>query len=128
MFTNDYSDIVIDHFMCPRNAGVIRDINGEGKFGDPHCGDYLEIYIRVENELIQDISFLVKGCPAAIATSSMTTELVKGKTLKEALNLTEYDIINALGGLPEEKKHCSNLGVKALRDAIENYNKRNSIK
>ncbi len=79
----------------------------------------LDIYIKVKNNLIEDISFLVYGCPASIATSSMTTELAKGKTLEEALKITEDDIIKALGGLPENKKHCSNLGVKALRNAIE---------
>ncbi|MCM8710110.1 iron-sulfur cluster assembly scaffold protein [Clostridium sp. SYSU_GA19001] len=121
MFTDEYSDIVIEHFMCPRNAGVIKNFNGEGSNGDPKCGDSLNIYIRVENNLIEDISFLVYGCPASIATSSMTTVLAKGKTLDEALKITEDDIINALGGLPENKKHCSNLGVKALRNAINNY-------
>lgn len=121
MFLEDYTDIVIDHFMCPRNIGLIKDINAEGTSGDVSCGDSLNIYIRVENDTIEDISFLVYGCPASIATSSMTTELAKGKTLEEALLITEEDIIKALGGLPESKKHCSNLGVKALRNAIGNY-------
>ncbi len=124
MIWEDYTDIVLDHFMCPRNAGVINDANGEGKFGDPDCGDALEIYIRVKNNLIDDISFLVFGCPASVATSSMVTVLVKGKTLEEALKITEDDIIQALGGLPENKKHCSNLGVKALKNAIEDYYKK----
>ena len=124
MFTEDYTDAVIDHFMCPRNVGIINNANGEGANGDPQCGDYLDIYIRVENNLIEDISFLVQGCPASIATSSMATELAKGKTLEEALKITEDDIIEALGGLPENKKHCSNLGVKALRNAIEDYYKK----
>lgn len=121
MFTDEYSSIVIDHFMCPRNAGIIKNFNAEGANGDPKCGDYLNIYIRVENNIIADISFLVFGCPASIATSSMTTVLTKGKTLEDALNITEDDIIEALGGLPENKKHCSNLGVNALRNAINNY-------
>ena len=121
MFTEDYSDIVIEHFMCPRNVGIINNPNGEGSNGDPQCGDYLDIYIRVENNVIEDISFLVQGCPASIATSSMATEIAKGKTLEEALKITEDDIVEALGGLPENKKHCSNLGVRALRDAIEDY-------
>ena len=124
MFTEDYSDIVIEHFMCPRNVGILQDSNGEGSNGDPQCGDFLDIYVRVENNSIEDISFLVQGCPASIATSSMATELAKGKTLEEALKITEDDIIEALGGLPEHKKHCSNLGVKALRSAIEDYNKK----
>lgn len=121
MFTNEYTDIVIEHFMCPKNVGILNDSNGEGKVGDPACGDSLNIYIKVKDDLIEDISFLVYGCPASVATSSMTTELAKKKTLKEALSISENDIIDALGGLPENKKHCSNLGVKALRSAIENY-------
>ena len=116
-----YSDAVMDHFMCPRNMGVINNSNGEGVNGDPGCGDYLTIYIRVENNMIEDISFLVFGCFGAIASGSMTMQLAKGKTLEEALQITEDDIIQALGGLPEDKKHCSNLGVKALRNAIDNY-------
>ncbi len=121
MFEEEYSNLVIDHFMCPRNMGVLNDSNGEGSNGDPNCGDYLNIYIRVENNIIEDISFLVFGCPASIATSSMTTELAKKKTLEEALKITEVDIIDALDGLPENKKHCSNLGVAALKNAISNY-------
>ena len=121
MFTSEYTDAVIDHFMCPRNVGIIDGSNGEGKAGDASCGDSLNIYIRVENNIIEDISFLVYGCPASIATSSVTTELAKEKTLEEALAIKEDDIIDVLGGLPEHKKHCSNLGVKALRSAIEDY-------
>ncbi|WP_061313333.1 iron-sulfur cluster assembly scaffold protein [Clostridium botulinum] len=121
MYEEEYSNLVIDHFMCPRNMGILNDSNGEGSNGDPNCGDYLNIYIRVENNIIQDISFLVFGCPASVATSSMTTELAKKKTLEEALKITEVDIIDALGGLPENKKHCSNLGVAALKNAISNY-------
>ena len=121
MFEEEYSNLVIDHFMCPRNMGVLNDSNGEGSNGDPNCGDYLNIYIKVENNIIEDISFLVFGCPASVATSSMTTELAKKKTLEEALKITETDIIDALDGLPENKKHCSNLGVAALKNAISNY-------
>ncbi len=121
MYEEEYSNLVIDHFMCPRNMGVLNDSNGEGTNGDPNCGDYLNIYIRVENNIIEDISFLVFGCPASVATSSMTTELAKKKTLEEALKITEADIIDALGGLPENKRHCSNLGVAALKNAINNY-------
>lgn len=124
MNLEEYSDIVVDHFINPRNMGVISNSNGEGTNGDPDCGDYLNIYIRVENNIIEDISFLVFGCPASVATSSMTTELSKKKTLEEALKITEEDIISALGGLPEHKKHCSNLGVAALKDAIEDYYKK----
>ncbi|MBW6411203.1 iron-sulfur cluster assembly scaffold protein [Clostridium weizhouense] len=121
MCIEELSDTLIDHFNYPRNIGIIDYPNGEGFNGDPKCGDYLEIYIRVENNLIEDISFLVFGCFGAIATGSMTMELAKGKTLEEALKITEEDIIQALGGLPEDKKHCSNLGVTALKNAIKDY-------
>lgn len=121
MYDEMYTDTVIEHFMCPRNVGSMNDADGEGTIGDPGCGDSLTIYIKVGNGIIEDISFLVFGCAAAIATSSMTTELAKGKTIEEAMKITEDDIVEALGGLPENKKHCSNLGVKALRSAIENY-------
>ena len=97
------------------------DSNGEGKSGDPECGDHLILYIKVKDNLIADISFLVYGCVAAIATSSMTTELVKGKTLEEALRLTDEDVASALGGLPENKLHCSLLGPTALKAAIQDY-------
>lgn len=121
MYREDYTDIVIDHFMCPRNVGSMNDADGEGSCGDPGCGDSLTIYIKVSNEVIEDISFLVFGCAAAIATSSMTTELAKGKAIEDALKLTGDDVIEALGGLPENKKHCSNLGIQTLRNAIEDY-------
>lgn len=121
MYREDYTDIVIEHFMCPRNVGSMIDADGEGSCGDPGCGDSLTIYIKVKNDVIEDISFLVFGCAAAIATSSMTTELAKGKIIDEALKLTDDDVIEALGGLPENKKHCSNLGIQTLRNAIEDY-------
>ena len=116
-----YSDKVIEHFMCPQNAYSMPDADAEGSFGDPTCGDYLTIYIKVKDNRISEISFLVLGCPAAIATSSMTTVLAKGKILDEALEISEEDVIHALDGLPENKVHCSNLGVSALRNAINNY-------
>lgn len=125
MNMEEYSDIVLDHFMCPRNMGIISDYNAEGSNGDPDCGDYLTVYMKIENNIIEDISFMVFGCPASIATSSMTSEIVKKKTLDEALKITEEDIINALDGLPEYKKHCSNLGITALKNAIQNYNQNN---
>ena len=121
MFFESFSDKVIEHFMSPRNAGSMPDADGIGNGGDPSCGDSLTIYIKVKNNIISDISFLVFGCVAAIATSSMTTELVKGKPLEEALKLTDTDITEALGGLPENKLHCSVLGATALKNAIENY-------
>ena len=121
MFCESFSDKVIDHFICPRNAGRMPDADAEGSCGDPGCGDSLTIFIKVEDNRIAEISFLVFGCVAAIATSSMTTELAKGKSLEEALMLTNEDIAEALGGLPENKLHCSVLGATALKKAIENY-------
>lgn len=121
MIDEAYTDTVIEHFMCPRNVGIMNDPNGVGNFGDPACGDFLTIYIRVENDIIEDISFLVVGCPAAVATSSMTTVLTKGKSLEEASLLTNDNIAEALGGLSESKKHCSNLGMNALKNAISDY-------
>jgi nitrogen fixation NifU-like protein len=118
---DDYTDIAMEHFMTPRNVGRLGDPDGEGSFGDPDCGDYLTIDIAVRNNRIEDIKFLVFGCVASVATSSVTTELVKGKTIDEALKLTEQDIVDALGGLPENKQHCSNLGVQALKNAIKDY-------
>ena len=107
--------------MCPQNAHSMPDADAEGSYGDPSCGDYLTVYLKVKDNRIEEISYLVFGCCASIATSSMTSVLAKGKTLEEALNITEEDIIQALDGLPENKVHCSNLGVSALRSAIENY-------
>ena len=121
MFCESFTDKVIEHFMCPRNVGSMPDADAEGTCGDPSCGDSLTLYIKVKDDVIEDISFLVFGCVAAIATSSMTTELVKGKPLEEALKLTDTDITQALGGLPENKLHCSVLGATALKNAIENY-------
>ncbi len=123
MFCESFTDKVIEHFMCPRNVGSMPDADAEGTCGDPSCGDSLTLYIKVKDNVIEDISFLVFGCVAAIATSSMTTELVKGKPLEEALKLTDADITEALGGLPENKLHCSVLGATALKNAIEDYYK-----
>ena len=116
-----YSEKVIEHFMCPQNAYSMPDADAEGSFGDPACGDALTIFIKVQDSIIQEISYLVFGCCASIATSSMTSVLAKGKSLDEALGIAEEDIISALDGLPENKVHCSNLGVSALRKAINNY-------
>lgn len=116
-----YSEKVFEHFMCPQNVGSMPECDGEGVFGDPDCGDSLTVYIKVEDGVIEKISFLVFGCAASIATSSMMTVLAKGKRLEDALRITEQDIIDALNGLPEEKQHCSNLGISALKAAIQNY-------
>jgi nitrogen fixation NifU-like protein len=114
----------MEHFSNPRNSGKMISADGEGVVGDIRCGDSLTIYIKVKDNRIADIKFLIFGCAAAIATSSMTTVLAKGKTLEEALKITEQDIIEALGGLPKIKYHCSNLGVTALRKAIQDYNEK----
>jgi len=105
----------------------MQDADGEGTVGDPNCGDMLTIYVKVQDEIIVDIRFLVFGCTASIATSSMTTVLAKGKSLGTALGITEQDIIDSLGGLPKEKQHCSNLGVSALRKAIHNYREKQEV-
>ena len=126
MFSGSFTDIVIEHFMYPCNVGSMPDADAVGTCGDPECGDSLTLYIKVKGNVIEDISFLVFGCVAAIATSSITTELVKGKTLDEALKLKDADIIQALGGLPENKLHCSVLGATALKNAIESYLKKPS--
>ncbi len=113
-----YSAAAMDHFMNPRNVGVLEDPDGVGSFGDPSCGDFLELTLRLEGETIADIKFRVHGCPGAISTSSALTCMVKGKTLPYALNMTDDDVVGHLGGIPENKKHCSLLGVQALRAAV----------
>lgn len=120
----DYSMKVIEHFMSPRNVGSMKDPDGVGKFGDPNCGDSLTVYIKVEDNIIKDISYLVFGCTASIATSSMISEMAKGKTIDKAMEITEEELIEALDGLPEIKMHCSVLGVKGLRAAIVDYKER----
>ena len=118
---SEYSMKVIEHFMSPRNVGSLKNPDGEGTCGDLKCGDSLTIYIRVRDNIIYEIGFLVFGCTASIATSSMITEMAKGKTIEEALSITEKELIDALDGLPQSKIHCSVLGVKGLRAAIEDY-------
>jgi len=116
-----YTEKVLDHFLNPRNVGEIPDADGVGTIGDPSCGDYLRVYIKVKDGRLEDVKFKLVGCPAAIGTSSVTTELAMGKTLKEAWRITEEDVIKSLGGLPDEKIHCSVLGPTALRLAILDY-------
>ncbi len=117
-----YSDKVMDHFQNPRNMGKIEDADLVGEVGNPTCGDIMKIYIDIdENEEIKDIKFNTFGCGAAVATSSMVTELVKGKTLDEAMDITNEEIAEALDGLPPAKMHCSNLAADAVKDAIEKY-------
>ncbi len=123
-----YSDIVMDHFKNPRNVGEIIKADGLGEVGNPVCGDMMSVYIKVEGERIVDVKFKTFGCGAAIAVSSMITELAKGKTLDEAMKIKNSDVAKALGGLPPNKLHCSNLGADALHAAIKNYLDRKSGK
>lgn len=116
-----YSEKVLDHFRNPRNVGEIKDADGVGSVGNPVCGDVMSIYIKIKDDKIEDIKFKTFGCGAAIATTSMTTELAKGKTLDEAMTITRQDVADELGGLPPVKMHCSNLAADALHEAIENY-------
>ncbi|EKE16321.1 MAG: hypothetical protein ACD_11C00020G0026 [uncultured bacterium] len=123
-----YSKKVIEHFSKPHNQGKIKNANGTGTVGNPKCGDVMRIYIKVaknkkNEEFIKDIKFETLGCGAAISTSSMATDLAKGKTLEEALKITNKIVADELGGLPSVKMHCSNLAADALRKAIENYKK-----
>ena len=119
-----YSEKVIEHFRNPRNVGEILDADGVGTVGNPVCGDLMTIYIKVKYDRIVDLKFKTFGCGAAIATSSMTTELAKGKTLDEALKITRSDVADNLGGLPPIKMHCSNLAADALHAAIDDYLKK----
>ena len=116
-----YSEKVLDHFRNPRNVGEIEDADGVGSVGNPVCGDMMSIYIKVKDDKIEDIKFKTFGCGAAIATTSMTTELAKGKTLDEAMTITRQDVADELGGLPPVKMHCSNLAADALHEAIKDY-------
>ena len=119
-----YTEKVMDHFKNPRNMGEIPDADGVGTVGNPVCGDLMTMYIKVKDNRIVDIKFKTFGCGAAIATSSMTTELAKGKTLEEAMKLTRASVADSLGGLPPVKMHCSNLAADALHAAIEDFYKR----
>ena len=120
-----YSEKVMDHFQNPRNVGEITDADGVGEVGNVRCGDIMKLYIKVGNgETIEDIKFQTFGCGAAIATSSIITELVKGKPLSEAVQISNRDVAEALDGLPPVKMHCSNLAADALRAAVEDYQKR----
>ena len=116
-----YSEKVLEHFKDPKNVGEMKDHDGKGTVGNPVCGDMMSMYIKVKDDMIEDISFKTFGCGAAIATSSMTTELAKGKTLDDAMNISRQDVADALDGLPPVKMHCSNLAADALHEAIKNY-------
>ena len=119
-----YSEKVLDHFRNPRNVGEIEDADGVGTVGNPVCGDMMSVYIKVKDDKIEDIKFKTFGCGAAIATTSMTTELAKGKTLDEAMKITRQDVADELGGLPPIKMHCSNLAADALHEAIKDYRRK----
>ena len=116
-----YSEKVMDHFANPRNVGEIKDASGVGEVGNPVCGDMMKFYIKVENNIIKEVKFKTFGCGAAIAVSSMVSEMAMNKTIEEALALTNEAVAKELGGLPPNKMHCSNLGADALHKAIEDY-------
>jgi len=123
-FNTQYSEKVMEHFKNPRNVGEIPDADGIGNVGNPICGDIMRLYIKVENNVIVDAKFKTFGCGAAISTSSMVTELVKGKTVEEALKVSNRAVAEALGGLPKVKMHCSVLAEEALKSAIDDYLKK----
>ncbi|MDP2921987.1 MAG: Fe-S cluster assembly scaffold protein NifU [Candidatus Omnitrophota bacterium] len=123
-FHTEYSEKVMDHFRNPRNVGEIPDADGIGNVGNPVCGDIMRLYIKVDDGRITDAKFKTFGCGAAIATSSMVTEIVKGKTIEDALKISNRAVAEALGGLPKVKMHCSVLAEEALKSAIEDYKKK----
>ena len=122
-----YSEKVMDHFMNPRNVGEIVDADGIGEIGNAKCGDIMKMYIKVENDVIVDVKFKTFGCGSAIATSSMATEMIKGKTIADALKLSNKAVVEALDGLPNHKIHCSVLAEQSIRAAIADYYKRQGI-
>jgi len=122
-----YSEKVMDHFMNPRNVGEIENADGVGQVGNPKCGDIMKMYLKIENDVIIDAKFKTFGCGAAVATSSMATELVKGKTIDEALKITNQAVADALDGLPPIKMHCSNLAEEAIKAAIDDYKRKKGL-
>ncbi|MCL2227731.1 MAG: Fe-S cluster assembly scaffold protein NifU [Oscillospiraceae bacterium] len=122
-----YSEKVMEHFANPRNVGELPGANAVGEVGNAKCGDIMKIYMKIEDDVIKDVSFKTFGCGAAVATSSMATELVKGKTIKEVLNITNKAVAEALDGLPSEKLHCSVLAEQAIKAAITDYYKQKAI-
>ena len=119
-----YSEKVMDHFRNPRNVGVLEDANGIGEVGNAKCGDIMKMYLKIEDDIIQDVKFETFGCGSAIASSSMATELIKGKPVSEAMQLTNKAVAEALDGLPAHKIHCSVLAEEAIRSALADYHKR----
>ena len=122
-----YTDTVMDHFMNPRNVGEIENPSGVGEVGNAKCGDIMKMYLDIENNVIKDVKFETFGCGSAIASSSMATEMIKGKTIDEALAVTNRQVVEALGGLPAHKLHCSVLAEESIKSAIKNYYDRNGI-
>ena len=122
-----YSDKVMDHFMNPRNVGCIEDADGIGEIGNAKCGDIMKIYLKIENDIIVDAKFETFGCGSAIASSSMATELIMGKPVSQALELTNKAVVEALDGLPAHKVHCSVLAEEAIKNALKDYFDRNGI-
>ena len=120
----DYTDVVIDHFTNPRNMGEIADADGIGEVGNVRCGDVMKIYLKIENGIISDVKFKTFGCAAAIASSSMSTTMIIGKTIPQALKIKNVDVLKALGGLPPVKVHCSVLAEEAIKSAISDYYKK----
>ena len=118
---NIYNEVVLDHFQHPRNAGMLEDANGIGEFGDPGCGDFLKVFLKVEDHTVTDVKYQIRGCPASIACASAMSELAMGKNLDDAMMIVDEDIVEALNGLPGPKLHCSNLGAMALKKAIIDY-------
>ena len=122
-----YSEKVMEHFRNPRNVGVIEDADGVGEVGNAKCGDIMKIYLKIENDIIVDAKFETFGCGSAIASSSMATELIKGKPVSDALSLTNKAVVEALDGLPAHKVHCSVLAEEAIKKALQNYYEKNGI-
>ncbi len=122
-----YSEKVMDHFIHPRNVGTIENADGIGEVGNAKCGDIMKIYLKIENDMIVDVKFETFGCGSAIASSSMATEMIKGKPLAEALTLTNKAVAEALDGLPAHKMHCSVLAEEAIKAAVKDYYERNGI-
>lgn len=122
-----YSEKVMDHFRNPRNVGVIENADGVGEVGNAKCGDIMKIYLKIQNDIIVDVKFETFGCGSAIASSSMATELIKGKPVSEALSLTNKAVVEALDGLPAHKLHCSVLAEEAIKNALQDYYTKNGI-
>ena len=122
-----YSETVMDHFMNPRNVGSIENADGVGEVGNAKCGDIMKMYLKIENNVIVDVKFETFGCGSAIASSSMATEMIKGKTIDEALAVTNRQVVDALGGLPAHKLHCSVLAEESIKSAVKDYYDKNGI-